>query len=167
MSSIPTSHFPEQILLCAHTICQHSRILISYTICCRWLTYAQNNGLTQRVYQSRTKLVEWRTVAAIVSTLPVFVYVEPRKPSSETRIHLCRTSYLRVELFIYWPLIIGHNTILSGSSFPLSHAYSCIYLVLVSCIRLFYILCHYITNICNSSVYFQFSLWHNLLNFSI
>ena len=49
------------------------------------------------------------TAAAVVSTLPVFLYVEPRKPSSETWIHLCGTLYLRVELFIYWPLIIGHN----------------------------------------------------------
>ena len=58
---------------------------------------------------SRTKLEE-RGTAAAVSPLPVFVYVEPRKPSSETWIHLCGTSYLRVELFIYWPLLIGHNS---------------------------------------------------------
>ena len=51
----------------------------------------------------KTKLV------AVISTLPV--YVEPRKPSSETWIHLCSTSYLRIELFIYWPFIIGHNSI--------------------------------------------------------
>ena len=38
--------------------------------------------------------------AAVVSTLPVFVYIEPRKPSSETWIDLCGTSYLSVELFI-------------------------------------------------------------------
>ena len=44
--------------------------------------------------------LSWRA-AAVVSTLPVFVYVEPRKPSSETWIHLCGTSYLCVELFIY------------------------------------------------------------------
>ena len=40
------------------------------------------------------------TAAAVVSTLPVLVYIEPRKPSSETWIHLCGTLYLRVELFI-------------------------------------------------------------------
>ena len=40
--------------------------------------------------------------AAIVSNLHVFVYVEPRKPSSETRIDLCGThisalSYLFID----------------------------------------------------------------------
>ena len=49
------------------------------------------------------RLVEQRAaVAAIVSTLPVFVYVEPRKPSSETWIHLRGTlisvlSYLLID----------------------------------------------------------------------
>ena len=37
--------------------------------------------------------------------MPVFVYVEPRKPSSETWIHFVWHSYLHVELFIYWTLI--------------------------------------------------------------
>ena len=41
------------------------------------------------------------TAAPVISTLPVFVYVEPRKPSSGTWIHLCGTSYLCYELFIY------------------------------------------------------------------
>ena len=46
---------------------------------------------------------------AVVSTLPVFMYVEPRKPSSETWIYFLWYSYLHVELFNYWPLIISHN----------------------------------------------------------
>ena len=42
-------------------------------------------------------MVEQRA-AVVLSILSVFVYDEPRKPSSETWIHLCSTSYLRVQL---------------------------------------------------------------------
>ena len=45
---------------------------------------------------------ERAAAAVVVSTLPVFVYVEPRKTSSETWIHLCGThismlSYLFID----------------------------------------------------------------------
>ena len=66
----------------------------------------RREGLMPQLY------VRWgvkKRPATVVNTLPIVMFVEARKPSSEIWIHLCGTSYLRVELFIYWPLIIGHN----------------------------------------------------------
>ena len=54
--------------------------------------------------------------AAVVSILPVFVYVEPKGFLIRDCGYICfGTSYLRVEQFIYWPWINGHN---SNIKFP-------------------------------------------------
>ena len=66
------------------------------------LTYDQNNVLTQREYQPRTELVERRAAAAtVVSTLPIFVYVELRKPSLETFGYICVAPHISVLSYLF------------------------------------------------------------------